>query len=334
MKTKLVLAVVSLAIVFFTSCSNDLLDNQSAVSESSLEVKSGIYDEDCDSSFITDPASLSADEIAGILLMREEEKMAHDVYIYFFEQYGVTVFDRIAASEASHTEAVGQLISYFGLTDPMLTDAGAFSNADIQNLYAELIAMGSVSVEAALATGAFIEEYDIADLQTILEGTDNADLQEVYTNLLEGSENHLRAFVRNLANYGTTYEPQILDAAYVAEILATANTGGQGGNGTGLGNGTGIGNGGQNQGNGQQGSGLGDGTGVDADGDGYCDATGEAVGTNANEGANAGVNGNKGQNTGNSGQRGNKTGENQGTGIDADGDGYCDVTGEPIGDTL
>lgn len=288
MKTSIILVATALTALAFSSCSNDILDSQSTPTSSTVEVKSGIYDPaDCDSTFISDPASLSDEEIAGILQMREEEKMAHDVYVYFYEQYGVTVFDRISASEAAHAASVGKLIEYFGLTDPMIEAAGAFSDAAIQSLYNDLIAMGSTSVEDALATGAFIEEYDIADLQSILSQTSNPDLQEVYGNLLKGSENHLRAFVRSLSSYGVNYEPQLLDAGYVAEILASANNGGkgiQGGNGTGTGDGTGVGNGGQNKGDGQQGNGTGDGTGVDADGDGYCDVTGEPVGSNAGNG--------------------------------------------------
>ena len=46
--------------------------------------------------------------------------------------------------------------------------------------------------------GAAIEEIDILDLQERLAQTDNADIQQVFNNLLNGSYNHLRAFVSTL----------------------------------------------------------------------------------------------------------------------------------------
>ncbi len=42
--------------------------------------------------------------------------------------------------------------------------------------------------------GVLIEQTDIADLQARLAQTDNADIQLVYNNLLNGSYNHLSAF--------------------------------------------------------------------------------------------------------------------------------------------
>lgn len=35
---------------------------------------------------------LSAEEIAGLLFMREEEKLAYDVYVALFERWGAQVF--------------------------------------------------------------------------------------------------------------------------------------------------------------------------------------------------------------------------------------------------
>ncbi len=60
---------------------------------------------------------------------------------------------------------------------------------------------GSESLAAALLVGGDIEEIDILDLEERIEGTDKADIIQVYDRLLSGSENHLRAFV-------STYERQ------------------------------------------------------------------------------------------------------------------------------
>jgi hypothetical protein len=149
------------------------------------------------------PASedgLSEGEVAGLLYMREEEKLAHDVYAIFYSLYGTQNFQNISQSELTHTEAVKTLIDRYGLTDPASSEIGVFTNPDLQALYNELITLGSQSFVEALKVGAAIEEIDILDLQEYLAQTDKADIQTVYENLLLGSENHLRAFV---ARYST-----------------------------------------------------------------------------------------------------------------------------------
>ncbi|MGI9258025.1 MAG: DUF2202 domain-containing protein, partial [Gammaproteobacteria bacterium] len=45
------------------------------------------------------PGVLSVAEEAGILFMREEEKLARDVYLALGEQWGMNVFDNISSSE-------------------------------------------------------------------------------------------------------------------------------------------------------------------------------------------------------------------------------------------
>lgn len=105
---------------------------------------------------------LSAEEIAGLLYMREEEKLAHDVYVALFNVWGAQVFANIAESETEHTEAVRQLILSHGLPDPAATTApGVFVNPDLQALYDKLVAMGQTSLNDALAVGCLIEEKDI-----------------------------------------------------------------------------------------------------------------------------------------------------------------------------
>lgn len=183
-------------------------------------------------------ATLSADEEAGLLYMREEEKLAHDVYMALYDQWGLVEFKNIAAAEQTHTDAVAQLLTRYGIADPTSSDAGVFVNADLQALYNDLVAQGSVSPVAALQVGALIEETDIADLQAQLAEVTAQDVQRVYGNLLRGSENHLRAFVSALeaaretytgeTYTGETYILQVLrDEAYDA-ILADAT--GRGGN--------------------------------------------------------------------------------------------------------
>lgn len=169
--------------------------------------------------FTSDTALLPQSEKDGLVLMREEEKLAGDVYAYFYEKYALRPFTNINKSEVRHSDAVLKLLTYFGLEDPKINEAGKFKNQDIQALYNQLTAAGSTA-ELALATGAFIEEYDIADLRKLIAASQNDDIKAVYANLLNGSYNHIRAFTRVLAGRGITYSPKILTVAELNEILA------------------------------------------------------------------------------------------------------------------
>jgi hypothetical protein len=179
------------------------------------------------------PGELSEDESAVLLYMREEEKLAHDVYVTLFTQWSLPIFQNISQSEQIHTDAIKILLDRYGLTDPASSEIGAFTNPDLQILYNDLIARGSQSLAEALKVGAAIEEIDILDLQTHLAETDNADIQKVYNNLMNGSYNHLRAFVSTLnTQTGEIYQPQYLSTeAYETIINASMQTGGDGNGG-------------------------------------------------------------------------------------------------------
>ena len=183
---------------------------------------------------ITIPASdLNADETASLLYMREEEKLARDVYNTLFTVWGQPTFQNIAASEQAHMDEIKLLLDRYGLTDPALAP-GQFSDANLQALYDQLVAQGSVSLADALKVGAAIEEIDILDLQARLALTDNADIQMVFNNLMNGSYSHLNSFTSVLTQQtGEIYIPKYLTAeAYQAIVTGTSGNGYQGGNGT------------------------------------------------------------------------------------------------------
>ncbi len=196
---------------------------------------------------VTQPAGdLSDEEAEGLLYMREEEKLARDVYLTLGEQWDVRVFQNIARSEQKHMDAIAVLLDRYNLDDPTVgKDVGEFTNPELQDLYEQLVAQGSTSLADALKVGAAIEEIDILDLKDRIDKTDNADIQEVYGHLMEGSEHHLRAFVRTLENTtGETYQPQYLDqATYNAIINSTGGPGNGHGRGHGQGHGRGHGRG-------------------------------------------------------------------------------------------
>ncbi len=166
--------------------------------------------------------SLTGEEIEAIQFMREEEKLARDVYQTLYEQFPLRPFLNISKSEQAHMDAVLYLIETYGLEDPVGDNPqGVFVNEELQELYDALTEQGSESREEALKVGALIEEVDITDLETALEETArNEDVVRVFTNLCHASERHLKAFVRVLDRYGVDYAPVHLDQEYFDHIMA------------------------------------------------------------------------------------------------------------------
>ncbi|MCP5457743.1 MAG: DUF2202 domain-containing protein [Mesotoga sp.] len=166
-------------------------------------------------------ASGSMTEEDGIAFMREEEKLAHDVYTVLHEIWGLNVFGNIARSEQTHTEAVLSLIGDFGMVDPVgENEIGVFTNSTLQELYDELIESGSKSLLDAVKVGLLIEEIDIKDLEELLEGDIDSRTARVYENLLRGSENHLRSFLRQYERLAGSYTPEVLDVERFNEIAS------------------------------------------------------------------------------------------------------------------
>lgn len=154
-----------------------------------------------------------------LIFMREEEKLAHDVYVAMYEKWNLRIFDNISRSENIHTNSVKTLLDDYNIEDPFLSEAGKFQNKELQKLYDELVSKGNKSIEDALEVGAIIEEVDILDLQEALEVVENEDVKMVFENLLRGSRNHLRAFNRQLGFRKIDYKPQYLSQANFDEIV-------------------------------------------------------------------------------------------------------------------
>lgn len=203
--------------VLFVSCSETLNGVDETIAAEELVKSTETTAVSADS--CTFNGILSEADIAGLYEMREEEKLARDVYIYFYEKYEHLVFNNISKSEDAHTSAVLYLINGYGLEDVALPGEGNFSNPLFADLYEQLTKQGSTDLLAALKVGAFIEEYDIADLWKLIDETENIDMKRVYSNLLRGSEFHLRAFSNAIKQQGSEYEPTIISAEQYYEIL-------------------------------------------------------------------------------------------------------------------
>ena len=163
---------------------------------------------------------LSESEIKGLLQMREEEKLARDVYLSLHQDWAHRIFQNIASSEQRHMDAVKTLLDKYNMLDPVIDDTvGVFSDTKIQNLYFELVQKGRISLVHALQVGALIEDLDIFDLKEFILVADNVDIKTVYQNLLKGSRNHMRSFVSQLSAYGEIYEGTYLTPEEIEEIV-------------------------------------------------------------------------------------------------------------------
>ncbi|CUX78789.1 DUF2202 domain-containing protein [Thermococcus chitonophagus] len=173
---------------------------------------------------------LTQEEKDGLLYMVEEEKLAHDVYTKLYGKWGLEIFKNIANSESTHVNAVRLLLEKYNIPDPTKDEGiGEFKNPKLQELYNKLIEEGMKSEIDALKVGALIEETDIVDLQERIAQTNKVDIIAVYENLMKGSRNHLRSFVKLLGSKGVKYEPQVLSKEEYEEIISSSmETGGKG----------------------------------------------------------------------------------------------------------
>ena len=146
---------------------------------------------------LTDVASgtLTDSQKSAVAALAEEEKLAHDLYVAFADQYGTRTFTRIATAETQHLTEVRVILERYSITDPTAgREAGTFATGATQDLYNKLLADGSTGVDAAYAAARTVESTDVTDLKSAVVGVTAPDVLQVYANLLAGSQHHLVAF--------------------------------------------------------------------------------------------------------------------------------------------
>jgi len=184
------------------------------------------------SGFTQQNSILNQQEKDAILYIREEEKLARDVYNLLYDKWGINPFDNIRQSEQVHMDRMKTLITTYQLEDPVMKNLdkqGIFTNVLLQQYYNELSTTGIRSLIDALKVGAKIEELDIADLEDRIKQTQKQDIISSYNFLKMASENHLRAFVHRLKMQGIIYEPVILSKTEFEKIIASEEARGRNG---------------------------------------------------------------------------------------------------------
>lgn len=169
--------------------------------------------------------NISDEEKKDLIFLREEEKLAHDVYSYSLKKYDAIIFSNISQSESNHMSQVLNLLDKYQIEDPAKSHAeGIFTNQILQKLYQQFISKSDSGIVQALEVGAMIEDLDLHDIETFHLHTNKPDIKSVYDRLSCGSRNHLRSFVRNLNDYNKTYAPHYILTEEYNTIIQSKNT--------------------------------------------------------------------------------------------------------------
>lgn len=166
---------------------------------------------------------LTNEEISDIYFLREEEKLARDVYLYSYNLYSLQIFKNISNSEQKHMNSVLELLNRYNLEDPASETIGIFNNPDLQSIYNSLIETSNVSLLEALKVGNTIEDLDINDISENEKRTTNTDLLYLYSALKCGSRNHLRNFNNQVLQNNGIYEPIYISMSEFEAIISSSN---------------------------------------------------------------------------------------------------------------
>lgn len=164
--------------------------------------------------------TVDAGERADLLMMREEEKLARDVYRVLYDVWKIPAFANIAASEQSHMDLTKYVLDRYKIPDPVVSDkTGEFRAPLFKHLFHVLVVFGVQSRNHALVVGGFIEDLDIFDLDAALVRSDNRDIDTLWQNLQLGSRNHMRSFYKLLLQNNIVYPGIVLPAARIQSIV-------------------------------------------------------------------------------------------------------------------
>lgn len=217
------LGLITTVVIFaFGSCTKDkttVINDNNNGNLNKIDIQSQIN--------LLPAESLSQEELKSLSFLREEEKLAMDVYTTLFNKWGVNIFNNISKSESTHMSAVLNLLNKYKLVDPVgKNETGEFNNTQLKALYDQLVSEGNKSTLNAYIVGATIEDLDLYDINKALVFIDNQDIRFVYGMLAKGSRNHLRSFYKNIVIAGGTYTPQyISNEEFKAIINSEMETG-------------------------------------------------------------------------------------------------------------
>jgi hypothetical protein len=219
---KTTLFILALMVILLSACNQDSMSNNDLNLTDEYIIDQSDFIKGNELIKDTPKLKLNEEEIAGLVLMREEEKLARDVYYALGEKWSMKIFNNIAESEQTHTNAIKVLLDRYNIEDPVKNNArGVFTSPELDELYKTLVKQGQISLLDALLVGATIEDLDIKDLNELSAQTDKANILTTYNNLSKGSRNHLRAYMRQVENNNGFYSPQYISQNEFDNIIST-----------------------------------------------------------------------------------------------------------------
>jgi len=160
---------------------------------------------------VASEGKLTQTELENLNYLRDEEKLAYDVYQTLGDKWAIKAFQNISNSEERHQSKVVSLLNAYGYEDMSgKLELGKFANKDIENIFNTLTSEGNKSLLGALYVGATIEVLDIKDLDKMMTETKKPDVLEVLQILKSGSENHLSAFKRQIEKFENYDESKLI----------------------------------------------------------------------------------------------------------------------------
>jgi hypothetical protein len=162
-----------------------------------------------------------------LIRLYEEEILAHDLYVALGNEYpDIMPLRNIPRSELMHRDALGAILKSEGIQLPRPARGRRFVTEGLDETYVKWLAEGKKSARDACRVGVRLEDFDIVDLRKAQ--TDFPAHKEVLGQLEAASNNHLRAFHRNLTARDGKYTPEALSPDDLKAILSGGGDGGRG----------------------------------------------------------------------------------------------------------
>lgn len=181
-------------------------------------------------SFIGFAACVRGTATADLIRLYEEEILARELYSALGRRFpDIMPFRNIPRSEERHRKALAAVLRKEGIALPKPENGRRFVSPDLDAIYRKWLAEGRRSEKDACRVGVRLEEHDITDLRAAQVAFPKH--KEVFGRLEVASNNHLRAFHRNLVRRDGKYRAEALSQAGFDAIVGeeSARGCGQGG---------------------------------------------------------------------------------------------------------
>lgn len=164
---------------------------------------------------------------SDLIRLYEEEILAHDLYVALDKEHpDIMPLRNIPRSELMHREALSIVLKSEGVKLPTPAKGRRFVSPGLDEIFAKWLAEGKKSAKDACRVGVRLEDFDIVDLRKAQ--TEYPTHKDVLGELEAASNNHLRAFHRNLTARDGKYVPEALSADDFKSILDSNGNGGGG----------------------------------------------------------------------------------------------------------